>query len=169
MVQRTTETTPGVRDRRVILSILWIFLLFNYVYADILILLFGSALRPNAWQQLLSGQVGALQITQVMALLGSIAMETSIAMVLLSWVLPYRVNRWATIIVAVIQAVQVVGTLPGSLYSNLFNYFFSAIEIACLAFIVWYAWTWRRSQAQLAGDVESEPINSVQRGKHEAA
>ncbi len=37
----TTEKTPRVRDRRVILSILWIFLLFNYVYADILILLFG--------------------------------------------------------------------------------------------------------------------------------
>lgn len=149
----TTEKTPGVRDRRTILSILWIFLLFNYVYADILILLFGSALRPDAWQQLLSGQVGALQITQVMALVGSIMMETSIAMVLLSWVSPYRVNRWANIVVPVIQAVQVVGTLPGALYSNLFNFFFSAIEIACLAFIVWYAWTWRRSQAPLAGDV----------------
>jgi hypothetical protein len=169
MAQMTAEQTPLVRDRRVILSILWIFLLFNYVYADILILLFGSALQPNAWQQLLSGQVGAMQISQVMALVGGIMMETSIAMVLLSWVLPYRVNRWANIIVAVIQAVSTVVTLNGSLYSNLFNFFFSAIEIACFAFIVWYAWTWRRSQARLAGDVESQPINSVPRGKDEAA
>jgi uncharacterized protein DUF6326 len=169
MVQITTEKTTGVRDRRVILLLVWVFLLFNYVYADILILLFGSALRPTAWQQLLSGQVGALQISQVMALVGAIMMETAIAMVLLSWLLPFGVNRWANIIVAVIQAVQVVGTLPGSLYSNLFNFFFSAIEIACLAFIVWYAWTWRRPHARLAGDVESEPLNSVARGKEEVA
>ncbi len=51
-----------------------------------------------------------MQVSQAMALVGGIMMETSIAMVLLPWVLPYRVNRWANIIVAVIQAVSTVVT-----------------------------------------------------------
>jgi hypothetical protein len=62
-------------------------------------------------------------------------------MVLLSRVLPYRANRWANIIAAVIQTAAVAFSLTGPLYWNLFYVFFSTIEIACTVFIVWYAWT----------------------------
>ena len=35
--------------------------------------------------------------------------------------------------------------LPGAADIHAFYYiFFSAIEIACTLFIIWYAWTWRR-------------------------
>jgi len=67
-------------------------------------------------------------------------------MVLLSQVLKYRANRWANIIVGVIQIVANVQSLTGPLFLNLFYVFFTAIEIACLLFIVWYAWTWRRPE-----------------------
>jgi len=143
---QTTNKTAGPKDRRVVLSTLWIFAMFNYVYADILTLYFNATLQPEAWKQFQSGQVGSIHITQGFVLVGAILMETAIAMVLLSRVLPYRANRWANIIVGGIQTVEVAWSLTGPVYWNLFYVFFAAIEIACTLFIIWYAWTWRRPE-----------------------
>src|SRR5215469_6323223 len=104
---KPTNKTGERRDRRVVLSTLWIFALFNYVYADILTLYFNATLQPAAWKQFQSGQVGSIHITQAFVLVGAILMETAIAMVLLARVLPYRANRWANIVVGVIQTVEV--------------------------------------------------------------
>ena len=83
-----------------------------------------------------------MHITQGFVLVGAIVLETAIAMVLLSRVLPYQANRWANIIAAVIQTAGVAFSLTGPLYWNLFYVFFSTIEMACTVFIVWFAWTW---------------------------
>jgi hypothetical protein len=143
---KATNTITGLKDRRVVLSTLWIFAMFNYVYADILTLYFNASLQPAAWKQFQAGQVGSIHITQGFVLVGALLMETAIAMVLLSRVLPYRANRWANIIVGVLQTAQVAWSLTGPVYWNLFYVFFSAIEIACTLFIIWYAWTWRRPE-----------------------
>ena len=159
---KATNKAAEFRDRRVILSTLWIFAMFNYVYADILTLYFGSALQPRAWLQLLSGQVGSLHITQGIALLGGVTMETAIAMVLLSRVLPYGANRWANVTVAIIQTAEVAFSLPAPLYSNLFYFFFAGIEIACTLFIVLYAWTWRKREGVVATADEPDREQSSQ-------
>jgi Family of unknown function (DUF6326) len=65
-------------------------------------------------------------------------------MTLLSRVLPYEVNRWANIGVAVLQTASVAFSLVGTA-PTLYYAFFAAIEIICTLFIIWYAWTWRRS------------------------
>ena len=125
----TKLKTTEMKDRKVILSTLWIFATLNYIYADVFTLFFN----PAAHQ---------MTITQGAVLVFAILMETAIAMVLLSRVLKYGVNRWANIIAGIIHTALVswslsVGTpLP-------FYIFFSSIEIACTLFIVWYAWRWR--------------------------
>jgi hypothetical protein len=141
---KTTIKTTIMKDRKVMLSTLWIFAMFNYVYADILTLYFNPALQKDAWKELLSGSVGSVHITQGFVLVGAIVLETAIAMVLLSRILRYGANRWANIIVGVLQTAAVAWSLTGPLYWNLFYVFFSTIEIACTLFIVWYAWTWRQ-------------------------
>src|SRR6266566_9893884 len=144
---KTTNKTTEMKDRKVMLSILWIFVMFNYTYADILTLYFNPVLQKETWMQFQLGYVGGLHIiSQGFVLLGAILLETSIAMVLLSWVLKYRANRWTNIIVGVIQIAAVVQSLTGPLYWHLYYGFFAAIEIACLLFIVWYAWTWPRPE-----------------------
>src|SRR6266702_1306025 len=143
---KTTNKTTEMKDRKVIHSTLWIFALFNYVYADILTLYFNPVLQKEATKQLLSGYVGSLQITQGFVLVGAVLLETAIAMVLLSRVLKYRANRWANIIVGVLQTASVAWSLTGPMYWNLFYAFFATIEIACTLFIVWYAWTWRQPE-----------------------
>ena len=143
---KTTNKTTATKDRKAMLSLLWIFVMFNFTYGDILTLYFNNVLQKQAWQLFQSGFVGSVHITQGFVLLGALLLETAIAMVLLSRVLPYRVNRWANIIVGVIQIVANVQALTGPLFRNLFFVLFTAIEIACLLFIIWYAWTWRQPE-----------------------
>ena len=137
----TNEKTDEMIDRKVILSTLWIFAMFNYIYADILTLF-----EPGMLEELMTGSVGGIQFTQGFLLGAAVLMETAIAMVLLSRVLKYRANRWANIIAGTINTAAVflsmfVGT-PALHYV-----FFGTIEIACTLFIVWYAWTWTNPEA----------------------
>jgi Family of unknown function (DUF6326) len=133
------------KDRRVILSTLWIFAVLNYLYADVMTLFFQPSLQPAAWDELQSGFVGSIQITQGFALAAAVLMETAIAMVLLSRILPYRSNRWANVGAGALHTAAVAWSLSeGEI--DLFYAFFSTVEIACTLFIVWFAWTWPRPE-----------------------
>ena len=143
---RTINKIAVMKDRGAMLSLLWIFVLFNFTYGDILTLYFNNVLQKEAWKLFQSGFVGSVQITQGFVLLGAVLLETAIAMVLLSRVLKYRANRWANIIVGVLQIAETAWSLTGPLYWNLYYAFFATIEIACLLFIVWYAWTWHQPE-----------------------
>jgi hypothetical protein len=132
-----------MKDMKVRLSTLWVFAMFNYLYADMFTLM-----DPVSLREIMTGQVGSIQITQGFLFGGAILIETAIAMVLLSRVLEYRANRWANIITgaihtaAVILSVFVGGTTPA-----LYYIFFATIEIVCTSFIVWYAWRWKLASA----------------------
>jgi uncharacterized protein DUF6326 len=124
---KTTNKTTEMKDRKAMLSLLWIFVMFNFTYADILTLYFNNVLQKEAWKLFQSGTVGSVHITQGFVLLGAVLLETAIAMVLLSRVLKYRVNRWANIIVGVLQIAETAWSLTGPLYWNLY-YAFSAMN-----------------------------------------
>ncbi len=132
-------SVAGTSDGRVMLSTLWLFATLNYLYCDILGLMDSEPL-----QGFLDGNVGGMEITQGFLLGGAILMEIPIAMVLLSRILHYGANRWANIAAGTIMTVVQVSSLfietPTAYYA-----FFSAIEIACTAFVVCFAWTWRES------------------------
>ena len=116
-------------DMRTRLFTLWTFATLNYVYADV-VTLFDKSLSTNLSQTALLG--------------AAVLVETSIAMVLLSRVLKYRANRWANIIVGIINTIAVLASLlvatPALYYA-----FFGIIEIATTLTIIWYAYTWRAS------------------------
>jgi len=119
-------------DRKVVLSMLWVFVVFNYLYADIVILIF----RPGAYQAI------AERMSAPAALGATLLMELLLAMAFLSRVLEYSFNRWANIVAGVVGTAFVAVTLSPRApiaYTAL-----AGIEIACTLFIVWYAWTWRR-------------------------
>ena len=139
---RTTE----MKDRKVVLSTLWIFAMLNYIYADIYGLYFYPTLQKEMWKEFLSGYAGTIQITQGFVLVTAILMETAIVMVLLSRILKYRANRWANIIFGIFHTAFVAWSLIGGTPS-LFYVFFASIEIVCTLFITWYAWTWRNVEA----------------------
>jgi len=126
-----------IKDRKVILSTLWIFVTLNYLYCDVLSLM--SAEMLNA---LLTGEIGGINMNETTLLGAGILMEIPIALVLLSRVLKYKANRWSNIIAGLIKTIVMIGTLlMGSSYHYIF---FATIEIATTLFIVWYAWTWAK-------------------------
>ena len=126
--------TTGM-DIKAKLSMLWIFVLFNMIYADIISLMdAGSPIR-----RVMEGAPmppGGL-------LAGAVLMETSIAMVLLSRLLKRKANRWANIIVGVINIVAVIAGGQHPYYI-----LFATIEVVCMSLIVWYAWKWTNEEKQ---------------------
>jgi hypothetical protein len=124
-------------DMKVKLSILWIFVMFNMVFADIV-----GFMNPGALEGIITGAVG-IDITQELLLVFSLLLEIPIAMIVLSRILQYRANRWANIVAAVITILFVIG--GGSAYLSYF--FFATVEVACLLLIVWYAWNWTKQDA----------------------
>ncbi|HEY5276214.1 MAG TPA: DUF6326 family protein, partial [Coriobacteriia bacterium] len=128
------EGLRPMQDLKVRLSTLWVFMLLNYLYCDVLGL-FDPGMPKN--------------MTQDALLAASFLMELPIAMVLLSRALKYRPNRWANVIAGAFMAVVQVSTLfIGT--PTLYYVFFSAIEIASLLFIVWTAWRWVEPVASIA-------------------
>lgn len=137
------EATSGPRDPKVLLSTLWVFAVLNYLYADVLTLMDAEMLKA-----ILNGQVGAVRMTPGVLIGAAVLVETAIAMIPLSRLLPYCWNRWVNIAVGTIHTVAVAlsvfaaGGTPAVYYL-----LFAAIEVACTAFIVGYAWRWRRQPA----------------------
>jgi hypothetical protein len=146
---KTSQVTAIRRDRRVVLSTLWIFALFNYVYADVYGLYFNPVLQKEMTNQLMAGYAGSIQITEGFVLATAVLMETAIVMVLLSRLLNFRANRWANIIAGLFHTAFVSWTFIGETPS-FFYMFFAAIEIACTLFIVGYAWRWRNPENTVA-------------------
>ena len=120
------------QDTKALLSTLWVVIMINMLKADIL-----SLYIPGTLDKLVEF-AGDTPITQLM-LGGAIVMEILIAMIFLSRVLAYRVNRWANIIAGVITIVFVVG--GGSTYPHYL--FIATVEIVCSLLIIWIAWNWK--------------------------
>lgn len=128
--------TNEMKDMKVRFQTLWIFVMFNYLYADVM-----GLHDPAVLKEIITGRVGSLQISQGFLLGAAILMETAIAMVLLSRILKYGVNRWANMIVGVIHTAAVLSSMfVGT--PSLYYTFFGTIEIVCTSLIVWYAWKW---------------------------
>jgi Family of unknown function (DUF6326) len=141
------------------LSVLWIFALLNYLYADVMALwaLLGAppADTPHLGQLALAG--------------AAVLMEIPIAMILATRLLPLRANRLANIIAGSIVTL-VNGFLtfipplvgwgrPPALPEYLF---FATIETVCTVAIVWQAWTWPRTDAAVARKViVSQPAAGI--------
>ncbi len=133
----TNKKTAEMKDRKVILSTLWIFVMLNYVYGDLAMMIFN----PATYQKI------AMRMTEGLVLGAAALMEVAIAMVLLSRILKYRANRWANIITGTVFTAFAALTLFGG-KPPAFYVFLSTIEIACTLFIVWYAWTWPNPEGQ---------------------
>ena len=119
------------------LSTLWVVVMFNMVFADIL-----TFIKPGALQELWAGQAG-VQITTGVLLGFAILLEIPIAMIFVSRVLKPRANRWANTVAAAVTTAFVIG--GGSLTAH--YVFFASVEVACMALIVWSVWARRGAEA----------------------
>ena len=130
-----SSTHPEPKDRKGLLSTLWLFAALNYIYCDVL-----GGMDPAL--------VVPFELTPGFLLGAGILLEIPIAMVLLSRVLPHRANRWANIVAGTLMTVVQLASLFLDV-PTLYYVFFSVIEIATTVFIVWSAWNWRKPGVQV--------------------
>ena len=128
-----------MHDTKERLSLLWLFALLNYLYADVLALFF-----------IVGSHDPAPHFPRWVLLGAAVLMEIPIAMILACRLLPFRANRMANIAAGVIETLAVVSMqfvfplATGAWHEQMFpSYiFFGTIETLCTSVIIWKAWTW---------------------------
>jgi hypothetical protein len=137
-----TNSKTAKMDTKILLILLWVFYTVNFMYCDSL-----TSLEPGVLAMTMTGYTGGgtVKITEGFLLGTAVMFEVPFLMIVLSWVLKYRVNRWANIIAGTLFVLTQIGSLFLGVPSPMYM-FYSVVEIAALLLIVWNAWKWTNSE-----------------------
>ena len=112
--------------------------MINMLKADILSLFIPGSMDEVARTAASTGAT----VPQLM--LGAAVMgQLAIAMIILSRVLKYGINRWANIVVGIV----IIAYIWGGMASYPHYIFIASVETLCLLLIIWFAWKWRNVEA----------------------
>lgn len=150
-----TMVTSDYRDSwinpRFKVAALWGSMVLLYAYVD----LFGL-FRADVRADIEAGRMFAFTIGQGFLLGATLYVALPALMVSLSLVLPIKVLRVVSLVLAVVYALTVAGSAVGEWTYYLLG---SAIEVALLATIGWYAWRWPKAPAAEAPPAREEGLS----------
>lgn len=138
---KSNSNTVSTQEMKNRLSTFWIFIMINMAFADII-----GLMVPGYMAKIVAGgPIDGIVVTSTLLLVGAFLLEIPTAMIVLSRLLKYGINRWFNIIAGVITIVYVTGmSSPTAIY-----WFFCSLEIiACLAIIV-MSWKWQKPENEL--------------------
>ncbi|UCG02625.1 MAG: hypothetical protein JSW11_01265 [Candidatus Heimdallarchaeota archaeon] len=118
------------------LSALWTSVMFFYSYADVL-----GFYKPGNLAELLTGEIGGIQITPEFLVFSAVLMAIPSLMVFLSLILMEKVNRWINIVLGIVYIGVILITLlmPGNWA---YYIFYAIVEVIIYVLIIWHAWKW---------------------------
>jgi len=119
---------------RIKIAALWTVMLFVFAYVDLF-----SLYRPDVRADLEAGEIGGFAVGQSFLLVTTIYVAIPALMVFGALVLRPRVNRIANIALSIVYVLTIVVGAIGEWNYYLFG---SALEVAALAAVAYYAWTW---------------------------
>lgn len=156
---RTQTTSSQLQDESIPvqakLAVLWASLMFLYIYVDIL-----SLYQPGVIDGILDGRVWELDISQTWAVGALALMAVPILMVTLSLTLPARANRTTNLSMAILYAAISIGNAVGETWTYYFV-FAVGLELAVLALVGRYAWTWPRTSPQTTTERQSDRMSQL--------
>jgi hypothetical protein len=125
---------PSNVNVRVKISALWTSMLFVFAYVDLF-----SLYRPDVRADLEAGELGGFDVNQSFLFGTTVYVVIPSLMVFCALILRPRVDRIANIALGIVYAVTIIAGAIGE-----WNYYIlgSAVEVALLAAVVYYAWTW---------------------------
>lgn len=143
MNSATRRTTPTRQykdtkvDVKIVLSALWITMLFVFAYVDIF-----AFLRADVLEAALDGQIATsgFTVSQLFLTYTLVYILLPALMVVLSLVLTPRVNRMLNIIVSLLYVVTIIGAAIGEDWA--YYIIGSVVEVILLAAIARTAWRW---------------------------
>ena len=122
-------------DVRIILSALWIALMFIFQQGDMLRIYSGDYTPGDVlWGKVMS--------SEMMWLVSAITMTIPVVMIILSLTLKYPVTRWANIILGIFWLLYNLMGLLGKSYPSAYDNFLLIVAIVVNVLTVWYAWKW---------------------------
>ncbi len=129
-----TKFEPSNVSVRIKISALWASMLFVFAYVDVF-----SLYRPDYRADLEAGEIAGFTVNQSFLLGTTVYVLIPCLMVFFTLILRPRVNRIANMALGILYALTIIAGAIGE-----WNYYIlgSAIEVALLAAIVYYAWTW---------------------------
>ena len=129
-----TKFEPSIVNVRIKISALWASMLFIFAYVDLF-----SLYRSDFRADIEAGEIGGFTVNQAFLVGTTVYVVIPSLMVFCALVLRPRVNRIVNIALSIMYALTVIAGAIGE-----WNYYIlgSAIEVALLAAIVYYAWTW---------------------------
>jgi hypothetical protein len=135
---QTTDLQDSKVDAKVVLSGLWISMLFVFAYVDI----FGFW-RADVLNGALAGKVPGpgFAVDQTFLTLASVYILVPSLMIVVSLLARARTNRLANIIVSLLYAASILVTVAGETW--VYYILGSAVEVVLLLAIARVAWTWR--------------------------
>ena len=143
MSSATTKTTSTRQyrdspvDVKLVLSALWITMLFVFAYVDIF-----AFFRADVLEAALDGEIATTGFTvnQLFLTYTLVYILLPALMVVLSLVLPPRVNRMVNIVVSLLYVVTIIGGAIGETWA--YYIIGSIVEVMLLAAIARTAWYW---------------------------
>ena len=139
---KLTKDISG-KERKSLLSTMWIFVILNMIYADIL-----ERLRPGYLESL---DKMSQELTGSAVLLFAVFMEVVIVMVPLSKILDRKANRWVHFVAIPLAILWVVvpSLIPSLGDSTPLSYmFFASVEVLTMLAMLWFVWKWPKQQDQ---------------------
>ncbi len=134
----TSNKLIQVRDKKILLSTLWVFVMFCIAFADLI-----GFIEPGTLENMISGKVG-FALTPALILIFSLLQAIPIAMILVSRCFRRGVNRWMNIAASVLTLLYVLG---GGNWESTSYVVFASLEVVAMLGIIWLAWTWRTDEA----------------------
>lgn len=129
-----TKFAPSNVNVRIKISALWTAMLFIFAYIDIF-----SLYRPDIRADVEAGAIGGFTVNQGFLLGTTAYVVIPSLMVFGALVLRPRINRIANIGLSILYVLTIVAGAIGE-----WNYYIlgSAVEVALLVAVVYYAWSW---------------------------
>ncbi len=150
-----TPYEPATVNVRVKLSGLWTAMLFVFAYVDLF-----SLYRADVRADLEAGELGGFGISQSFLLVTTAYVVVPALMVFGCLVLPARLARLANVALGAVYALTIVGGAVGD--ANRYYLFGSLVELALLAGVVFYAWSWPKAAASGSADRALPPADQRQ-------
>ncbi|MEM5773523.1 MAG: DUF6326 family protein [Anaerolineaceae bacterium] len=134
----TSKQLVQVQDKRIVLSTLWIFVMFSIAYADII-----GYLEPGTLDRIMRGDVG-FTLTPAIIVIISLIQALPIAMIVVSRLFRRGLSRWLNIGAGLLTLLYVLG---GGNWESVSYFIFASLEVIAIGWIIWQAWIWRNDEA----------------------
>ncbi len=124
---------------RMKVSALWISLMFLFIYVD-----HFALFMPGVLEDIAGGKMRSFKVSQGSLLAGMALMVIPSLMIFLTVALKSAASRWTNIVVVIVYLAVVIANVVGETWA--FYIGASAVEIALLLVVAWYAWRWPKNE-----------------------